>query len=438
MGIDHTLTLPNVLYVLAVSLGSSFGLTFFLNQNLEPRFYKFMPLLSYTVLGVVVVWLYDYTPVQIRSFLNPLLTLILALLVYRGSTVRKIGMVVLVHIITTIFEFLIFFVAEIMGIPFDQWSYNRLLILAVNTIVINAFLIPIALLSKPLLKSRADTEPKSTVNLLMILLTLFLCVTLMGCFAVLTASAHNTFACIAVCTGLLLLISGMLLLFWIFRQVARVSRQESEQELLRQEYELSLKRNAQSEEYRQEIAAVESATAGMLNRISDLLEEKDSSAAAACLEQNLAEVQKIRRPKTQENPIADYFIAELESRCKAENIQCSAEVELPIKAGIDDLDLCTVLSNMLDNAVKACKMVQGKRAICLTIHKNDNVLFIGCKNSMAPTLKAGSDQRRFGHFGLINIREAVAKYGGDVQISEESNRYAIQALLYCRTVNKLC
>lgn len=54
-------------------------------------------------------------------------------------------------------------------------------------------------------------------------------------------------------------------------------------------------------------------------------------------------VQKIRRPQNQENPIADYFLAELAARCEAEKIQFFAEAELPFAAGIDDLDFCTVL-----------------------------------------------------------------------------------------------
>lgn len=52
--------------------------------------------------------------------------------------------------------------------------------------------------------------------------------------------------------------------------------------------------------------------------------------------------------------------------------------------------------------------------------------------------KKGRIDAKFGHFGLINIRETVAKYGGDVQIAEGPETYSIQAILYCRTVNGLC
>lgn len=52
------------------------------------------------------------------------------------------------------------------------------------------------------------------------------------------------------------------------------------------------------------------------------------------------------------------------------------------KLNMEDIDLCRMLTNILENAVEGCQKVsEGQRIIRLNLHSKGNFLFIKCENS---------------------------------------------------------
>lgn len=429
--IDPVLSFSDGMYILATSFGQAFGLWFFFNQYLKPRFRMPVALIAYTLLTVATVLTYDDTPVEIRSFTTPLLIFVLALCLYRKTVMRTAVIVALSQLITMFLELLLFAGTEILKIPYAQWHNNRIFIFVVTTVLFNALIIPFSYLLIPLLKPRRDFDPQNMANLTGIFVILFVSVSCLGAITVITISYDDFSACAAICAGIVLLLSGVMFLLWILRQIELVSRKESERILLKKEYEYAVQSDARTAEYRREVETLESAMSGKLADIADCIGKQQIGQAIACIDQNLAETQKIKRPQEQKNPVADYFLAEMKIRCASKNIEALTEIELPHSAGIDDLDFSTILSNMLDNAVKACEKVKEKRYIRLNIHKNGNILFIGCENSKSTVSQKSGSERKIGHFGLINIRQSANKYGGTVEISEKPDSFLIEVLLYC-------
>ena len=48
---------------------------------------------------------------------------------------------------------------------------------------------------------------------------------------------------------------------------------------------------------------------------------------------------------------------------------------------MEDIDLCRMLNNILENAVEGCKKVSGERRfIRLNLHSKENFLFVKCEN----------------------------------------------------------
>jgi len=92
---------------------------------------------------------------------------------------------------------------------------------------------------------------------------------------------------------------------------------------------------------------------------------------------------------------------------------------------ISAVDSCTLVSNLLDNALEACDKVDvAKRYISLSFRRSEHFLLMTCENS-APRVVELADGRplttksdKYEHgFGLGNIERCVVKYGGHLDLS---------------------
>ncbi len=101
---------------------------------------------------------------------------------------------------------------------------------------------------------------------------------------------------------------------------------------------------------------------------------------------------------------------------------------------ISSMDICTVLSNALDNAVEACLKIEEvkERYIDLKINDSEGEMIISVKNPSlyAPKRRAGSyisakkDKENHG-LGLKSIKRAVDKYNGDMLVKYENGVFAL-------------
>lgn len=104
--------------------------------------------------------------------------------------------------------------------------------------------------------------------------------------------------------------------------------------------------------------------------------------------------------------------------------------------GIDDLDLCSLISNMFDNAIEACVNLANERKIIFSASK-DGSNYIFCmkntidssilkKNSNLVTTK--SDKKIHG-FGIKMLRDIAGKYNGFVDFFEKDDFFVCYILL---------
>lgn len=105
-------------------------------------------------------------------------------------------------------------------------------------------------------------------------------------------------------------------------------------------------------------------------------------------------------------------------------------------SGIDDIDLCNLLGNMLDNAIEAAKACD-KGYIEVSINSDENKLLVIIANSIAQSvLKSNKDltstkrdSERHG-YGIKTIRSIAHKYDGVAKFYEENNMFYCQVLMY--------
>ncbi len=129
------------------------------------------------------------------------------------------------------------------------------------------------------------------------------------------------------------------------------------------------------------------------------------------------------------NMIINVFVGAYLERAKAAGAEVRCEFSVPEKIPIPDKDLCVFLSNMLENAVKACEKTRDKdkRHISINISLNNRFLFIGCENSCPPEKEKKNDGRR--HYGLENMESIAEKYNSFLMIDKKETTFSVMTNL---------
>jgi len=117
----------------------------------------------------------------------------------------------------------------------------------------------------------------------------------------------------------------------------------------------------------------------------------------------------------------------------------SAEVLIPEKLPYGEMDLCILLGNTLENAVRSCReLPEGERSLWLKLELTDNeryILFIG--NSCLRPVEIGKDglpvstQRGEGHgLGLRSVKAVVDRHGGLMRCECEDGKFMLWVTLF--------
>lgn len=159
--------------------------------------------------------------------------------------------------------------------------------------------------------------------------------------------------------------------------------------------------------------------------IHELLKDNDCLQAIQYIE-NLEKTENdLSHVKWTGNHVIDIIINTKISEMKKEGISYSINVEFPQRsANIFPNDLCSVLSNLLENAIEACKInrIEKNKSIELVIRKINKMIFIKVENPMEikPIMKeeaflTSKKEKDLHGWGLKSVQSVVKKYGGEVK-----------------------
>lgn len=135
----------------------------------------------------------------------------------------------------------------------------------------------------------------------------------------------------------------------------------------------------------------------------------------------------------------DYILSQKKLEAKKEKIQMLIHAEYPRDCKINPVDLCTILTNLLDNAIEACrKQPAGKeRKISVLIRRIHQFIIIRIVNSSmeCPRVRNGNlvtmKENRLQHgWGMKSVKAAVDKYEGVIEYNYEQNEFAVSVMLF--------
>ena len=214
------------------------------------------------------------------------------------------------------------------------------------------------------------------------------------------------------------------------RQAEQIRMFEREQKLTRdyyvQLYEKNEETRARQHEFRH-----------MMQTVQDLLKKGEIARATAMVESwNHMEAEQPTCIYSQNRLVDAVISGVLGAAVSKEKLLFTYQGWLPQELGIDDLDLCFFLSNMLENAKEAVEKIPldiGERKIHLTIGTYKKLIFFDCVNTILPDGESSTETAKnpdWHGFGLHNVHKIVQKYDGEFELSFDRQTATAHAVLH--------
>lgn len=113
------------------------------------------------------------------------------------------------------------------------------------------------------------------------------------------------------------------------------------------------------------------------------------------------------------------------------NISLFADVNID-KITVKDADLCSILSNLIDNAIEAVDKIENDKTVKLNINQKGNMLFIAMENPSVynPLENNFNSQKKGNHgWGTKIINDIVNKYNGNMTMNYDNKIFKIKIML---------
>lgn len=121
------------------------------------------------------------------------------------------------------------------------------------------------------------------------------------------------------------------------------------------------------------------------------------------------------------------------------SIKTDIRASYPHNCGIVSVDICTILGNLLDNAIEACAKVEPKekRHINVRISYTENIVMIKIENTVSenpflsktPLATTKKDRESHG-LGISIVKKTTEKYHGDLKQICENGVFVSKVILY--------
>lgn len=370
---------------------------------------------------------------------------------------------VLLKIFTLIAEKLIELLTLIISIPFDFYIMPKLesLTIASNIKNILLILVPLIMISiqiliqylflRQLCKYISYKQDLSTNQSLILFIPCLSISLIAGLFYymqqfkinnatyflpfILNKSYYIAVPFISILLGFSLLITA-----YTLRKVIDSQEEKQKNILMEHEFEMQINHSKNIEKLYSDIRKVEHNMKNHLICLNTLVNNNDLLGIKSYITKLNNVISSITLKIKTGNVISDLIINEKYNIACSENITFNCDFFLPKNTSIDSIDLCILLSNILDNAIEACEKIVSEnlsKKINIKSFVKEPYLIIECINSYETPLKYKNDNiittkpntDKHG-FGLIIINEIASKYNGIVDIINENNLFTISIMLY--------
>lgn len=141
------------------------------------------------------------------------------------------------------------------------------------------------------------------------------------------------------------------------------------------------------------------------------------------------------------NYIADALIAEKMQNAQEHSIEIQFDGFIP-SSRIENLDICIILANAVDNAIEACVGIYGSKVIYIRSTISNNLWLLMIQNPVEHTvviknnhIKTTKEDISSHGFGLYNIETAVQRNNGQIELECSENTFTSSIAVELQTIN---
>ncbi|WFR55610.1 GHKL domain-containing protein [Anaerocolumna sp. AGMB13025] len=176
-----------------------------------------------------------------------------------------------------------------------------------------------------------------------------------------------------------------------------------------------------------------------MNILHQYLKNDDSRQALAYIESIVEPIRLLDNTVNTENQILDIILNYKLTEASKYDIQVETDIEKIGKVQIKDDDLCSIVSNIFDNAIEACYLVKrSQKWINVVMKKKNNMLIVKVSNSLAQKPKVfnnlivtSKEDKNLHGLGLWSIKTIVNQYEGLLDYNYNDNLFEIIVTLNC-------
>ena len=174
-----------------------------------------------------------------------------------------------------------------------------------------------------------------------------------------------------------------------------------------------------------------------LSVLEELADRENADGVRQYLGDMNKQLSSVEREDYCENATVNAVLATYIGRAKQQDIRVTVKARIPQELPVDEIDICTILANALDNAVAACRENKNDRWIELNSALHDNGNFsIDIRNACDTPVEFDKDGMPVSHkgeghgLGLKSINTVVQKYNGLLRCTCENRVFRLSAALF--------
>ena len=207
----------------------------------------------------------------------------------------------------------------------------------------------------------------------------------------------------------------------------RLAEIENEMEQQLKYYDAIAEKYTEIREYRHDILNLVS--------ISEIMLEKklSESESKAYIDEMKKKAEAMEIPIYCNNPLVNAVLWQKQQSAEKSGVAFSVDIEQSEDFPIDRIDICSLMVNLVDNALRECENCE-KPFVEIDVNRKINMLFIGVKNSCA-TLKSGKTRKlattkNGDHgYGMEIINKIAEKYNGEFALTAENGAASASVML---------
>ena len=224
--------------------------------------------------------------------------------------------------------------------------------------------------------------------------------------------------------GVVLSVIADIVLLYVLIHGSKKEKLEKELERVRYLNEIESERNSIMEKRQKELLEMKNSFEKRISAINDSLASGDRERAELDIDKLQEDLERSKPNTYCKHAVVNAVLSEKEKVCSKLGFSLDTDLMIPAKLNVEPLNVCSIFSNLLDNAIEAVKALpEGERRINVHGEMKGNYLFVKVENP-ATKEHAQRKRRKDRGYGTQILEDIAKKYDGQYVAAYENGVYA--------------